>query len=220
VSVPSPAAFAVSSIPALDIVVAAAQETRPEIVASRARAAAAAASMAYERSLTVRQAGATFGAKRANGLSSIVAGVSVSIPLFNLNRAPIARAASERIAAEHERVWIERTIAMGVQGAHGAATTLTSQLGELQRTFLARARQVHESTVAAYQEGGATLLQVLDATRMLADARLTYSRALFAQRESVFELALATGADPMDALGLLRTWSAPSVHAGREGGVP
>ena len=215
-----PAALAVSSIPALGVAVAAAHEARPEIVASRARVAAAAASADYERSLTVRQAGATLGTKRTNGLSSIVAGVSVSVPLFNLNRAPIARAASEQIAAEHERVWSERTIAIAVQGAHGAAIALTRQLGELQRTFLVRAGHVHELTLAAYQEGGATLLQVLDATRMFADARLTYSRAMFAQRESLFDLALATAADPMDALVLLRAWSAAPARASLPGDVP
>ena len=52
-----------------------------------------------------------------------------------------------------------------MQGTYGAATRLTRQLGELQQTFLARAGHVHELTLAAYQEGGATLLQVLDATR-------------------------------------------------------
>lgn len=218
--VPPMDAPTVSSMPALDVVLASARSARPEIVASRARAAAAAASTDYERSMTVRQVGATFGTKRTSGASALVAGLSVAIPLFNLNQAPIARAASERIAAEHERAWIEQTIAMGVHGAHGAATTLTAQVGRLQQTFLARAERVHELTLAAYQEGGATLLQVLDATRMLADARLTYSRALFAQRESLFDLALATGADPMDALVFLRTWSAAPARASRGGEMP
>jgi outer membrane protein TolC len=219
-SVPPSAVPAISSIPARDVVLASALTARPEIVSGRARAAAAAASVEYEQSLRVRQIGATFGTKRTTGRSAIVAGVSVAIPLFNVNRAPIARAASERMAADHEREWIEQIVATGVQGAYGAATTLTTELGRLQQTFVARAERVHELTIAAYQEGGATLLQVLDATRMFAEARLTYSRALFAQRESVFDLALATGADPMDALGLLRAWTAVPARASREGEVP
>ena len=219
-SVPLPSGRTVASIPSLDVLLAAAYDARPEIVSLRARAAAAAASVEHERSLRLRQLGATLGTKRTNGLSSLVAGVSMSIPLFNLNGAAIARAANEQTAAGHERVWVERSIATGVQGAHGVATTLTTQLGQLQQTFLTRAERVHDLTLAAYQEGGATLLQVLDATRMFADARLTYSRALFAQRESVFDLALVTGADPVDALGLLRTWTAQPVRASRGGDVP
>jgi outer membrane protein TolC len=76
---------------------------------------------------------------------------------------------------------------------------------------------VQRFSVGAYQEGGATLLQVLDATRLLADVRLTFTRVLLAQRESLFELALATGADPADALELQRIWSAAPVRA--PGGV-
>jgi outer membrane protein TolC len=219
-SVPEPPALAVSPIPALDVVVAAARDGRPEIVSGRARAAAAAAAAQHERSLTLRQIGATFGSKRVDGRSAIVAGLSMTIPLFNLNGGPIARAASERIAAEQELVWVERSVRAGVEGAYGAATRLTSQLAELQQTFLARAGSVHRLTLAAYQEGGASLLQVLDATRMLADARLTYARTLFAQRESLFDLALATAPEPSDAFELLRTWSTPPAVAQRAGDRP
>ena len=219
-SVPAPSTFAVAPIPALDVVLASARAGRPEIVSSRARAASADAAVQHEKSLTMRNLGATLGTKRVEGRSGIVAGVSVSIPLFNLNGGPIARAASERSAAEHELAWVERSVSTAVQGTYGAATRLTRQLGELQQTFLARAGHVHELTLAAYQEGGATLLQVLDATRMLADARLTYARTLFAQRESLFDLALATGAEPTDALGLLRTWSTAPIRASRAGDEP
>ena len=219
-SVPAPSAFPIAPIPTLDAVLASARGGRPEIIASRARAASAAAALQVERSLTMRSLGATLGSKRVEGRSGLVAGVSVTIPLFNLNGAPIARAASEQSAAEQELVWVERGVSTAVQGTHGAATRLTRQLGELQQTFLSRAEQVHELTLAAYQEGGATLLQVIDATRMLADARLTYARTLFAQRESLFDLALATGSEPTDALGLLRTWSAPPIRASRAGDEP
>ena len=219
-SVPEPPVLAVSPIPALDVVLAAARGGRPEIVSGRARAAAAAAAAQHERSLTLRQIGATVGSKRVDGRSAIVAGLSMTIPLFNLNGGPIARAASERIAAEQELVWVERSVGAGVEGAYGAATRLTSQLAELQQTFLARAGSVHRLTLAAYQEGGASLLQVLDATRMLADARLTYARTLFAQRESLFDLALATAPEPSDAFQLLRTWSTPPTVAHRAGDRP
>jgi outer membrane protein TolC len=219
-SVPTPPAVTLAPIPALDAVLASARAGRPEIASSRARAAAAAAAVQVERSLTMRSLGATFGSKRVEGRGAMVAGLSVTIPLFNMNGGPIARAAGERTAAEHELAWVERNVSTVVQGAYGAATRLTRQLGELQQTFLARAEQVHELTLAAYQEGGATLLQVLDATRMLADARLTYARTLFAQREGLFDLALATGAEPTDALGLLRTWSAAPLRASRAGEAP
>jgi cobalt-zinc-cadmium efflux system membrane fusion protein len=146
----------------------------------------------YEQSLTLRQLGGTFGNKRTGGVNSMIAAITFTIPLFNLNGGGIKRAASEQLSVDHELAWAERTIATDVRGAHAAATRLTRQLGDLQQTFLTRAESVHQLTLAAYQEGGATLLQVLDATRMLADARLAYSRTLFAQRQSLFDLALTT----------------------------
>jgi cobalt-zinc-cadmium efflux system outer membrane protein len=159
----------------------------------------------------VRQLGATLGNKRVEGQNSMVLGVSLAVPLFNRNRGGVERAANERLAAEHDLAWAERTVAADVQGAYESATRLARRLADLQQSYLTRAEEVQRLTLAAYQEGGATLLQVLDGTRVLADARLMYARTLFAQRESLFTLALATGAEPADALTLLTDWSAPSA---------
>ena len=219
-AVASSETFANGSLPALEAALTMARARRPEVAVGRARAAAAEASVAHERSLAVRQTGATFGNKRADGTNSMVAGLSVTIPLFNLNRAGVERATNEQLAARHELAWADRLVAADLEAAHVSATRLTLQLNELQRTFLARAVDVHQLTLGAYQEGGATLLQVLDATRMLADARLTYSRTLFAQRESVFRLALAMGSEPLDALDALRAWSTVPASAARAGDLP
>jgi cobalt-zinc-cadmium efflux system outer membrane protein len=161
----------------------------------------------------MRQIGAIFGRKRVEGRTSMVVGVGMTVPLFDQNRGAIARATNEHLAAERDLAWIERTVAADVEGAYEAAAPLSRRLADLQESFLARAEDVHRLTLGAYQEGGATLLQVLDATRMLADARLTYARTLFAERHSLFELALATGAEPVAAIQLLRTWNLVSGGA-------
>jgi cobalt-zinc-cadmium efflux system outer membrane protein len=186
-------------------------------VASRARVAAATAAIDIERTLGIRQFGATLGSKRVEGQHSMVAGVSMAVPLFNRNRGGVERAINERLAAEQELAWTERTVMADVQGAHESASRLASQLADLQQSFLTRAEEVHRLTLGAYQEGGATLLQVLDATRLLADARLTYARMLFAQRQSLFDLALTTGTEPADALELLRSWSTASAGGPKTG---
>jgi cobalt-zinc-cadmium efflux system outer membrane protein len=178
-----------------------AREQRPELVAARARVAAAAAAADYERTLTMRQIGATFGNKHIDGHNSMIAGLNVAIPLFNQNRGGIARAVGERVTAEHELAWAERTIIAEVQAAYEVAAALTRQLTDLQASLVARAENVDQLTLAAYREGGATLMQVLDANRVHADARLLYSRVLFAQRASLFDLALAAGIPPLDAGG-------------------
>jgi cobalt-zinc-cadmium efflux system outer membrane protein len=179
---------------------------RPELVGGRARVAAARAAVAVERRLVVREAGASFGVKRTSGISSMIAGISLSVPIVDRNRGQVDRATAERLAAEHELAWIERAVAAEVTGAYEVAQRLAAQVSELQRAFLGRAEESSRITLAAYQEGAATLLQVLDATRTLAAARLSYSRTFLAARESLFELMVAAGDD--------------SATAARQGGQP
>jgi cobalt-zinc-cadmium efflux system outer membrane protein len=193
-------------IPPFDAVLARARERRPEILAGRARVAALRAAGDQERVSVVRQIGATIGSKRVEGQNSLLAGAAVAVPLFNRNQSGVARATSEYLVAEQELAWMDRAVDADVQSAHASASALTRQLGELRPSFLARADEVQQLTLGAYQEGGATLLQVLDATRMLADAHLTFVRLLCAQRQALFELALATGVEPGEALDLVRTW--------------
>ena len=168
---------------------------RPDVAAARARVRAAGAETGYQRTLLVRQLGLTFGAKTAGGVRSMIAGVSVPIPLFDQNRGEIARAAGERTAAERELAWAERRASAEVAGAYEAARVLGQQVSRLRGGFLGRAEEARRVAVAAYQEGAAPLFQVIDATRTLAEARLTYYRAQFAEREGLLELYAAAGLD-------------------------
>jgi cobalt-zinc-cadmium efflux system outer membrane protein len=180
--------------------IARARDSRPEIGSARARISAARADTAAQRTLTVRQVGATFGLKRAEGENSMIAGVSVPLPLFDRNRGEIQRATAELLAAKHDSAWTERLVLAEVEGAYLATQRLGVQVQTLQPSFLSRADDANRITLAAYQEGGATLLQVLDAARTLTDARLTYYRAILAERQSRFDLAMAVGDEPETAL--------------------
>lgn len=213
-SVPDDQAGGAEVLPSVETLLARAREVRPELVAAQARVASATAAAAYERTMSGRQLGATFGGKQFEGRTSMIASLNLAVPVFNRNRGGIARATSERAATDEDLRWAERTVAAEVQGAHQAAVQLTQQVERLRESFLTRAENVHRYTLGAFQEGGASLLQVLDATRVLADARLTYLKTLLAERESLFTLALATGADPTDALAQFHTWtSSPTAGA-------
>jgi outer membrane protein TolC len=100
------------------------------------------------------------------------------------------------VAAEQELAWVERTVSAQVQAAYDAANKLSAQATRLQESFLSRAEEARRITLTAYAEGAASLLQVLDATRALGDARVTYYRILFEQRQSLLDLAAAIGEDP------------------------
>lgn len=201
VSIEDAAAFGdLSGSPQLGELLARAQAAHPDLVASRARAASASAEVGYQQALTIRQVGATMGTKRSAGLTSMIAGVSLPIPLFDRNRGEILRAVGERTAAEQELAWAERQVAAEVQAAYEAARLLTDQATRLRGSFLNRAAESLRLAVAAYQEGAVTLLQVFDASRTLADARLSYYQTVFEQRQRLLELQMAVGASPLDAL--------------------
>ena len=70
--------------------------------------------------------------------------------------------------------------------------------------YLAKADELRRITLGAYREGGAPLLQVLDAARVWGDARITFYTTLFAQHEAVLALVVAQGNDLFVAmLGLV-----------------
>src|SRR5438093_3473471 len=134
------------------------------------------------------------------GTTTLVAVITLALPLFHQNRGGIGRAAGERTAAEQELAWAERRAAAEVVGSYEAARVLRDQVTRLEGGFLARAEEARRIAVAAYQEGAAPLFQVLDATRTLGEARLSYYRAVFAAREGLLEVLVAAGLDPLDSL--------------------
>jgi outer membrane protein TolC len=161
--------------------------------------------------MVVRQLGASFGLKRVGGVNALVGGISLTVPLFDQNRGEIQRATGERLAAELEARWQERTIAAEVEAEYQAAERLAAQVTLLQPTFLSRAAESRRIAIGAYQEGATSLLQVLDASRTLNEARVMYARVLAAANESLFDLGIAAGYDPKTAATLGRTATAPTA---------
>lgn len=179
--------------------------SRPDIAALRARVSAASSETGYQKTLLVRQLGLSIGAKTVTGTRSILAGLSVPFPLFDQNRGEIHRASGERRAAERELAWQERLATAEVEGAYAAAEILSKQVAALGGQFLQKAEESRRVAVAAYREGAAPLLQVIDATRTLSEARIVYYRVLFARQESLLDLYTAAGIDPLGT-NLIRSW--------------
>ncbi|HYT69628.1 MAG TPA: TolC family protein [Vicinamibacterales bacterium] len=193
-----PAAFASQTpLAPLASLIAQARTRRPELTAARARIEAAGAETEYQRRLFVRQLGASVGFKQSAGRSSLIAGISLPLPLFDRNAGEVQRVTAERVAAEHDMEAASRLVETEVEASYETARQLSAALDGAPRTLVDRAADLRRLTLAAYQEGGATLLQVLDATRTLSDARVTYFRAAFAARQGLIELLIAAGDDPL-----------------------
>ncbi len=184
-------------------------ERRPDLMAARARTAEAAAGVSVQRTLALRQIGATFGNKRIGDINTMMVGVSLPLPVFDLNRGEVQRATAERVAAEQELAWQVLKVNADVGAAHQAAVALTRQLSTLEPSFLDRAEESRRVTQTAYEEGAASLVDIILATRAYGEARLTYFRLLNAQRESLIDLAIAAGRPATTFLSQLRLTDGP-----------
>jgi cobalt-zinc-cadmium efflux system outer membrane protein len=192
-------------------------DKRPEVQAARERLSAASSGVGVAQSLTVRQVGAMVGLKRTEGTSSLMAGVSLPIPIFDQNRGDVARARAERDLAQAELANTERTVGAEIRGALDGARLLSerAQLLAGSRTgqpvrFLQQATEARRISEGAYQEGAVPLLQVLDAARAWGEARVTFYSTLFAQHESIVALLAAQGTDLFAAIPALTPQPASS----------
>jgi cobalt-zinc-cadmium efflux system outer membrane protein len=174
-------------------------DARPEVRAARERLSASDAAIAGKHSMLVRQLGATIGTMRTGGTTSMIAGISMPLPVFDRNRGEIQRANAERDAAAFELAAQERMATAELRGAYDAARILTERAMRLARqdsaSFLARAEESRRIALGAYREGAVPLFQVIDAARSWADARMTYYRTMVAQHQSVLSLLVAEGLD-------------------------
>jgi len=177
----------------------AAIDSRPDVRAARERVTSATAALAAEHSMIVRQLGATIGTMQTGRTTSMIAGVSLPLPLFDQNRGEIQRASAERDAATFDLAAQERSATADLRGAYAAAVLLTDRASELSRRdsmgFLARAEESRRIALGAYREGAVPLFQVIDAARSWADARMTYYKTIATQHQSVLSLLVAEGLD-------------------------
>jgi cobalt-zinc-cadmium efflux system outer membrane protein len=96
-------------------------DARPDVRAARERVAASNAAVTGERSMVLRQLGATIGTMQTGHTTSMIAGISLPLPLFDLNHGEIQRARAERDGASFELAARERTATADIRGANAAA---------------------------------------------------------------------------------------------------
>jgi cobalt-zinc-cadmium efflux system outer membrane protein len=177
----------------LEVLLSQAKANRPEIAAADARVRAAGAGVSLERRAVFRELGAIAGVKRMLGNASVVAGLSMPLPIFDQNRGEIQRAEAERRIAAFDRESAERQVVAEVRSAYATVTMLGAQVSRIDRSMLQRAEESRRIAEGAYREGATSLTQVLDAARALVDARDVYYRAVFARNQSLIELNAAIG---------------------------
>ena len=204
------------AVTTLETLTAIARARRPEIAAARERVTAAGFGVSVERNTVIREVGVMAGVKDMAGTRSLVAGLSLPLPIFNQNRGEIQRAEAQRRIAAFDREIVERQVVADVRASYTAAATLEAHASKIDGVMLRRAEESRRIAEGAYREGATSLTQVLDVARSLVEARETYYRALFARNKSLIDLNAAIGSDDITAIPVATSFeSSTTVDDGR-----
>lgn len=116
----------------------------------------------------------------ASGDGAAVVGIALPLPVFDRNGGALAAARARRQAAEAERdaALVETRVLLA--DAFGALTAAFAEATAFRTEVLPRAEDVAARIEEGYEAGKFSLLDVLDAQRTLAAARVRYADALAA----------------------------------------
>jgi cobalt-zinc-cadmium efflux system outer membrane protein len=124
---------------------------------------------------------------------SYLGGLTLSLPLFDRRGGAIEEARGRLAQARAEREAIASRIALARATAHDALATALETSRELRDGSLRRAEAVHASVQEGYQRGKFRLLDLIDARRLLLQARLEQLEALHAVWIARADLERLTG---------------------------
>ena len=120
-------------------------------------------------------------------------GFSLPIKLFDRNQGEIARTQAEAKRAEATREALLAQALAEVDLALAAVTTERAKVSLLRDTYLPKIKQARDTVEFAYQRGGVTLLDYLDAQRNYREKSLEYFRSLGNYHTAIYQLEAAIG---------------------------
>jgi len=120
-------------------------------------------------------------------------GFSLPIKLFDRNQGEIARTHAEAKRAEATREALLAQALAEVDLALAAVTAEQAKVALLRDTYLPKMKQARDTVEFAYQRGGVTLLDFLDAQRTYREKSLDYFRSLGNYHTALYQLEAAIG---------------------------
>src|SRR5262249_30642589 len=120
-------------------------------------------------------------------------GISLPLRIFDRNQGEIARTKADVLRADAARQAVAVQALAEVDAALSTLRAETDKLRMLTETYLPKARQTRDTVEYAYQRGGVSLLDYLDAQRTYRETALEYIRSLGNHRIAVYQLEAAVG---------------------------
>jgi cobalt-zinc-cadmium efflux system outer membrane protein len=168
---------------------------RPEIKIAEAELALAQSTIKLERSRAKGEVTPYVGYKRVGVDNTVLAGVTVPLPIGNRNQSGIARTEAEQKVSETSLQLVRNRTLAEVEAAYRAYETAREQVRAYEAGLLRQADESREIQLGAYQEGATELISLLEAQKTRTEVRANYYRAIFDYYTSIFQLELATGTD-------------------------
>lgn len=186
-------------VPAVELNLMQLKETalvnRPEIKVAEAEVALVQSTIKLERSRAKGEITPYAGYKRVGVDNTLLAGVTVPLPIGNRNQSGIARAEAEQKVSETNVSLVRNRTLAEVESAYRAYETAREQVRAYEAGLLKQADESREIQLAAYQEGATELITVIEAQKTRTEIRANYYRAIVDYYTSIFQLELATGTD-------------------------
>jgi outer membrane protein, heavy metal efflux system len=173
----------------------AALSNRAEVKVAEAELARSGSVLRLERARGKGEVTPYVGYKKVGVDNTVLAGVTVPLPFGNRNQGGIARAeAEQRVVETNVRLVRNRALA-DVETAFRAYETAREQVRAYETGILRQADEARDITMAAYREGVADIVALLDAQRTRSEVRANYYRTVLQYYTSLFQLELATGVE-------------------------
>ena len=189
-----PAPRATTPMPDLAATQATAMERRTELLALRADVESTRRRRTAEARAVIPAVALQLGTMESAGHSARTIGVAIPIPLFDRNGGGRQRASGEVELAQAELLAAEQRVRAEVAAAIETLAALHAARLPAADTLAARAAEVARLTDAAYAEGGASLLELLDARRAYAESLTAALQWSAEVRLARLELNRASGA--------------------------
>lgn len=168
-------------------------EQRPDVRAASLEVQATKERLALEQARAKPDITPYVGYKRLANDNTVMVGVSIPLKVRDRNQAGIARAEADAKAAQADYEVAQSHALAEVESAYAAFETARDQAQTFRDELLNQADESRSIALAAYEEGAAELVALLEAQRTRAEVRQQYFKTLFDYQVSLSNLELAVG---------------------------
>jgi cobalt-zinc-cadmium efflux system outer membrane protein len=166
---------------------------RPDLRAARQGVTAAQSQYALARADGKQDVTVTFNYTHVSALNNGTFFVSVPLPIFNRNQGEIARTQAAITQAQDSEISAREAVLTDVANAYDTVQSNARIVKLYQSGYLNEAKESRDISQYAYQHGGASLLDFLDAERSYRATELGYLQSLAAYQLSLEQLREAVG---------------------------